>query len=222
MSEHAEHPPAPAPEAEKSPAPAKMPAFKRLILSLSGITMPIMVGFVLICTILIVAGFAGGLLLGIRKGKASEEMLRVQIKNVITQNNKLHEEHEKLEKKLEDAKSVNEAQQADLRVAQDTAKQLQLEKDALEKFLNEIKEKLVSGAPGKPQEKPTGYKLKFSDKECDPGNRTIKNKDDVGCMDLKGAIDSMNESYNAKKAEAKKAAPAPAKQEAPKADSHHH
>ncbi|MFC4159387.1 hypothetical protein [Chitinimonas lacunae] len=205
----------------KEASPVKLPLAKRVLLALrggigSGMNAMLSVLAVVLVLMIGVGGFISGLAIATKRNKAAEQNLLAQVRSARSESDKLSEEKQQLEKKLDDAKVQIEAQATDMRLLREDQIRLRLEREALEKVLATIQQSLGNSPKGKELEKARGAMLKFSNRECELEGGAVRDKKDVACLNLKEAIEAMN--AGSKPSASDKPAPSPS--EPPKPGGH--
>lgn len=194
--------------------PTKMPFIKRVIILVrgnGGVGM-LAVGVAVVLFLLLALGalsFTSGVAVGVKRHKQNETVLQTEIASQRKAYEKLQEKHTALKKELADSKSVQDAQALDAKVLRDEVERLRIEKQALDKVLSTVQERLF-GAAGK-----AGTAAGPLSK-CDGKGGPLRSKEDLECLNLRQAIEAMNsrgkpaEAPATKPAEPPKPAAAPA------------
>lgn len=182
---------------------AKLPLIKRIVIALrggvgGGISAVVVVLMIVLMIALGTVGFLGGLAVATKRNQAIALNQAKAMQEARAAHAKLAAENAELQKQLADQKTQGAG-------AQDTITQLKaelekdkIERDAMNKVLDEIKESLqAAGSKGekndKVQKAVNGAMLKFGKSECDlQQGSAVSSKQDLKCLNLREAIDAMN------------------------------
>ncbi|HEY9101797.1 hypothetical protein [Chitinimonas sp.] len=210
---------------------AKLPLMKRIVLAVrggvgGGVSAVLVLLLILLLIAGVVGGFIGGIALATKRNQQAEQNLIAIAKNAKLAQAKLSKEKAELEHELEAAKDQSAMQAKDLTQLKEDLERARIERETMDKVLQEIRTSIqAGGASPKVAQAVKGAMLKFGNNECELKGDTVKSKDDVKCLNLRGAIDAMNSKpggYSDKKAEAAKAAESkPAETKAPEAKPGH-
>ncbi|GAB3248031.1 hypothetical protein [Chitinimonas naiadis] len=177
---------------------AKLPLMKRIVLAVrGGVGGGISAVLVLLLILLVIAGVVGGLLGGMalatKRNQAAEQNLIAIAKSAKLAQAKLGKEKAELEHELETVKEQASMQAKDLTQLKEDLERAKIERETMDKVLQEIRASIQAGGSSPKVEKAVkGAMLKFGDKECELQGGAIKSKEDVKCLNLRGAIDAMN------------------------------
>jgi hypothetical protein len=187
--------PVPAQHTEATAPPVKLPIVKRLILAVHGKGTVIAAGVggaLMMLALAAAGGFFAGVGVAAKRQQANIQQLTMQLRAAREEVAKAQAEHQKLEQEREQLKVQLEAAATDARLMKDELAALRLQNETLDKLLSTVQDRL-SGKVAPAPENPTGARLKFGDgKTCDVKGGVVSSKSDVGCLDLKHAIEQMN------------------------------
>lgn len=186
MTNQTEAAPAPAPKVQ-----AKLPLLKRIIIAVrngGGVGMlAVMIGGGLVFILVVGAlTFSGGIAVGLKRNKQVEVALATKLKTTREELAHATEEKEKAEKELSAAQSRIDAQVTDMKLLRENLDKTRIEKEALDRVLATVQERLFGGGKG------DLAKAALPRKHCEGKAGTLHSKEDLECLNLREAIDSMN------------------------------
>ncbi|QDQ27850.1 hypothetical protein FNU76_16690 [Chitinimonas arctica] len=163
------------------------------------------------------AGFLGGLAVAAKRGQLQEQSLIKQTALAKQGQAKLRAEKEALAHETEALKSRTDMQEKDIATLKQLVEHARIEREATERVLAEVRDSLRAGAQANPKAEQAvkGALLKFGNRECELQGSAVKSKDDVKCLNLRGAIDAMNSGPGGYSKPAAAPTPAPAAKPVP-------
>lgn len=183
-----------------SDAPAKLPLMKRIVIAVrggvgGGISAMLVAVVVGLLIALVAGGFLAGSAYAMHRNQAMQQLLTAQTKAAKAALAKAQKAKEEIEKELTTVKELYDVQSKDNKLLKDDLERARLEKETTEKVMADFRESLKPAAGNDKsavKTPPAGATLKFGNKDCDVQGSAVKSKADVKCLDLKNAIDSMN------------------------------
>jgi septal ring factor EnvC (AmiA/AmiB activator) len=181
----------------------KLPLVKRVILALrggvgEGLSAVVVLLAVVLVVVLALGAFMGGMMVGASHTRGLQQKMVADLRQARTDLTKAKADLAEAEKKIADNEAQAIAQQNDVKILKDQVQQAKLEHDAMEKVLADIRDGLqASDAKDDSKLKKVAKvvdsaKVKFGNSECNLANGTVNSKQDVKCLDLRNAIDTMN------------------------------
>lgn len=169
----------------------KLPLFKRAIIAVRGgsgggmLAVAVVGGLILILIIGAVI-FSSGVAVAVKRNAKVEQDFKAQLKRSRDALAEMTHEKEAIEKKHDEAKSLLEAQAVDMKILRESNDKLRLEKEALDKVLVGVQERLSGSVPA------GGGKAGATKPNCDNKGGPVRSKQDLECLNLREAIESMN------------------------------